>query len=61
MTRSYIQMTDKQLRTEYDLYLEDFDPSPYYADDGYSSPMDFDLFCHEMIEREATSFEALYA
>jgi hypothetical protein len=60
MTKTYMQMTDSELRSEYQLYLEDFDPSPYFAYDGYSSPMDFDTFCYEMIDREASSFAALY-
>ena len=38
-------MTDSNLKRRYQQYLDDFDPSPQYAGDDYSAPLDFDNWC----------------
>ena len=34
--------TEEKLKSMYETYIEEFDPSPIYYGDGYGTPQDYD-------------------
>ena len=44
ITMKKTKLTLSQIKQRYDEFCENFDPSPYYADDGYASLPDFDTW-----------------
>jgi len=41
-----LSMDDPRVKAMYDEYVENFDPSPYYAGDDYATLPDFDDWYH---------------
>ena len=45
-------MTEQEKRVKYEVYLDDFDPTPQYLFENWDSPMDYDDFCIYLEEEE---------